>query len=345
MKTTFGKRGYGILRNSLLTGSLLIPISGLLAASALNLQHKKPPAFPLSLFAQATEDDYIGESKCVSCHKPWAASFERSAHASYVRDPHMGKDRHGCESCHGPGKVHLDHRGSAKEIRQFTFGFIRANAKQIGDACLRCHADTLSESHWRGTGHARADISCIDCHRIHQPEPNEQEVLKAHAAPESIRKPIFVAAAERRPLLKADEPTLCGRCHRRETAEFRHNYHHPVPEGRMICSDCHDVHPSKSAPKRIASVKDSCVTCHADKSGPFVFEHDMIGGGNGDGCNECHRPHGSPNPRLLNAFSRGLCNQCHTDKSTNHFPGQTCWTAGCHVGIHGSNTDAHLLRR
>jgi predicted CXXCH cytochrome family protein len=70
-----------------------------------------------------------------------------------------------------------------------------------------------------------------------------------------------------------------------------------------------------------------------------VYEHDPVAGWMGDGCNDCHRSHGSANPRLLKSFSRGLCAQCHTDKSAAHYPGRTCWRAGCHVSLHGSNTD------
>src|SRR5436305_356849 len=89
MKTPFGICGYGLLRNGLLVIVFLLSITGLLAASALSPSKvEKPVQFPLSLFKQAEEGDYIGESKCVNCHKPQAAGFERSVHASYVRDPH-----------------------------------------------------------------------------------------------------------------------------------------------------------------------------------------------------------------------------------------------------------------
>jgi predicted CXXCH cytochrome family protein len=105
------------------------------------------------------------------------------------------------------------------------------------------------------------------------------------------------------------------------------------------------LHPSASAPKAINLGKDNCVSCHADVAGPFVYEHDPVEGGIGKGCLECHDPHGSHNPKLLNSFSRGLCAQCHTDKLANHFPGHSCWDSGCHVALHGSNTDPHFLTR
>ena len=91
--------------------------------------------------------------------------------------------------------------------------------------------------------------------------------------------------------------------------------------------------------------RELCVTCHGNVAGPFVYEHDPVVGLTGEGCMECHRPHGSNNPKLLTTFSRGACAQCHTDKANNHFPGRTCWQSGCHVAIHGSNTDPFLLHR
>src|SRR5690242_1840444 len=70
---------------------------------------KKAPNFPASLFAQATEEDYVGDKKCVGCHKNYVESFELSPHAPFSRDSHRSRDRQGCESCHGPGKPHIDH--------------------------------------------------------------------------------------------------------------------------------------------------------------------------------------------------------------------------------------------
>jgi predicted CXXCH cytochrome family protein len=80
-----------------------------------------------------------------------------------------------------------------------------------------------------------------------------------------------------------------------------------------------------------------CVSCHRDKEGPFLFEHDPIVNEISESCLACHTPHGSGNVQLLKLGSRGLCMQCHSDK-TNHFPGPRCWTSGCHTRVHGSNT-------
>ncbi|HZO91066.1 MAG TPA: cytochrome c3 family protein [Chthonomonadaceae bacterium] len=323
---------------------------------------QKLPPFPLSLFAQATPDDYVDEKSCIRCHAKSHNTFVRSPHAPFVNDTRDPIDKHGCQSCHGPGRPHIAHLKNRAELYNYVISYTRATPIQGAMACLRCHADTMTLAHWRRTGHAHADVGCNACHQIHQDlEDTDKSAQHSKASTQFPRARVFVAAAEPRKLLKADEATLCGQCHPREVNEFRQNFHHPVPEGRMVCSDCHEIHPRHETERQEAAqprfgrsqldrihlrgASDMCVTCHPETAGPFVFEHDPVTGLSGDGCLECHRPHGSHNPRLLTLFSRGACNQCHTDKANNHFPGRTCWQTGCHVGVHGSNTDRFLLQR
>jgi DmsE family decaheme c-type cytochrome len=186
-------------------------------------------------------------------------------------------------------------------------------------------------------------LSCINCHQIHpkpyDPNPGGKDRGLA-------KRQVFAATKDSNPLLRADESTLCAECHKPEIADFRKNSHHPIPEGRMNCSDCHSIHPTTADRLKVKTLKDKCVTCHADIAGPFAFEHDPVAGWIGGGCNECHNPHGSQNPQLLKSFSRGMCAQCHTAQGgANHHPGQTCWTSGCHVAVHGSNHDPRLLSK
>jgi predicted CXXCH cytochrome family protein len=96
------------------------------------------------------------------------------------------------------------------------------------------------------------------------------------------------------------------------------------------------------------SVQETCLQCHQEVRGPFVYEHEPVKAeGLGEGCLECHRPHGSPNRKLEVLFSRGLCIRCHADiqqQPTHRFRKGDCWQGGCHVAIHGSNHSAFLLR-
>ncbi|MBS1722900.1 MAG: hypothetical protein JSS66_08105 [Armatimonadetes bacterium] len=298
-------------------------------------QAKKPTSQADRLFARAKPDDYMSEAGCAECHAKVSENFAASPHAAFVSDESLPLDKRGCQGCHGPGHIHQAEKDP--EVISFT----SMSPKESSAACLRCHEKTMSASHWKRTEHARADLSCVSCHKIH---PDSEPNLGPGAEKKDPRAPFFVAKQEPKLMLKADESTLCGSCHQSTLAEFRGASHHPVPEGRVACSDCHSVHPTKDAKVNHDLIKGKCVTCHTEKAGPFVYEHDPVAGFTGRGCEECHRPHGTNNPKLLNSVTRGLCAQCHTDKLAKHYPGQTCWTAGCHVSTHGSNTDPRFLK-
>lgn len=341
----------------------IVPLTGLLAASIAGpdvrrKETKREPSFPQRLFDQAKAEDYLDENLCVECHGDSHKSWNRSPHALFVNDPHKPIDRRGCQSCHGPGGPHISHLKDEDHPYDYIISYTRVKPEEGAAACLRCHTDTLTTAHWRRTGHARAGVGCTACHQMHWPdrlgrnrEKPRPEDEKPSAKPEqpranqSVRNPIYTAAPEPKALLKADEATLCGACHRKESSEFRNNFHHPVPEGRMVCSDCHEVHANREQHTQLRTHKSNCVTCHPDVAGPFVYEHEPTSDLGGQGCLDCHKPHGSHNPSLLNTFSRGQCNQCHSDKAVNHYPGRSCWQSGCHVAVHGSNHDKHLFSR
>lgn len=295
----------------------------------------KEPSQAQKLFARATPDDYMSETGCAECHSEISANFPASPHAALTSDSSLPIDKKGCQGCHGPGHIHQAEENA--EVISFT----KMSPKESSAACLRCHEKTLSEFHWKRTEHARADLSCVSCHQIHT---DTDKALGHGVKKMDPRSAAFVAKVEAKAMLKADEATLCGSCHPASIAEFRGANHHPVPEGRVVCSDCHSAHPSKNEKVSHDAFKGKCVTCHTEKAGPFIYEHDPVAGFTGDGCQECHRPHGTNNPKMLNSVTRGLCAQCHTDKLAQHYPGQTCWTAGCHVASHGSNTDSHFLK-
>lgn len=292
------------------------------------------------LFARAKADDFMGDEGCVDCHGTKVKAFGESPHAAYMKDEKLPLERRGCEGCHGPGMIHqADENAEVIAFRKMT-------PKESAAACLRCHESTLSDAHWKRSEHARAGLSCVSCHQIHPDSPPDFEKGTVDKGKlDDTKKPVFVARVQPTNLLKADEAKLCGTCHGAQAAEFRLSTHHPIPEGRMQCSDCHNVHPSKKEKISKSFDKEACVKCHAEVAGPFVHEHDPVAGHTGSGCMECHKPHGSSNPKLLNSFSRGLCAQCHTEKLARHFPGRTCWTSGCHVAPHGSNTSPNLLSR
>lgn len=312
-------------------GALLLGVSGFAQKAEGKSQAER-------LFARAKEDDFMGDEGCAGCHAEKAANFKASPHAALVADSKLPKNKQGCEGCHGPGGIH-----QADENAE-VISFRKMSPQESTAACLRCHAGTLASSHWKTTAHAKAGLACVTCHQIH---PDSEPTLAAKGlkkgSANDTKAPIYNAKFEPRALLMASELVVCGQCHGPQAAEFRLATHHPVPEGRMECSDCHATHPTTKERTKKWTDRDACVKCHADFAGPFVFEHDPVAGHTGEGCVECHKPHGSHNNKMLNSFSRGVCAQCHTEKLSQHYPGQTCWNSGCHVAPHGSNRSRQFL--
>ncbi len=149
------------------------------------------------------------------------------------------------------------------------------------------------------------------------------------------------------------EETVCYTCHADVRGQFNLPNHHPVPEGRMTCSDCHDPHKGSilaGGGTSLLSENEMCLRCHPAQQGPFVFEHEAVR----EGCTTCHNPHGSVNPKLLVNRNSNLCLKCHFVQQqgaqlliggsdhTLRLQQGTCWTAGCHEAVHGSRVNPQL---
>jgi predicted CXXCH cytochrome family protein len=265
----------------------------------------------------------------------------------------------GCETCHGPGKAHADAEQDAagdpaKELAgtKLIFSF-HGSPKQNSARCLTCHITSRQQEMFDHSQHAVAGISCDECHAAHlvreAKEPRVAGVQYAQAAffeapqiPETTR---WLHSS----LLKESEPELCFSCHGNIQAQFALPIHHRVPEGLMKCTDCHNPHGSINRASLNAPYWETCVKCHVEKRGPFVFEHAAV---RVEGCIVCHNPHGSTNHfMLVRREGRELCLQCHTGfHAQAQVPHSRLGfqTSGectrCHVAVHGSNLDANFLR-
>jgi len=292
-------------------------------------QEKKASALPAG---------YAGSIMCRGCHPDISANFFRNAHFKSSVDDRIKFEQKGCESCHGPGKAHIEAKGDKSKI----IAFSQLSPKQSLDNCLNCHTQQLGRANIRRSSHTTADVVCTNCHSIHK-------------------------AATPKQLLAKPQTDLCYGCHSNVQAQFSMPVKHRVNEGFMQCSDCHNPHGGDAPPTRMSvrprmmahglQNEEACLKCHVDKRGPFVFEHAAV---RVDGCSSCHVPHGGMNARLLNrpqVFT--LCLECHNGAGNfgrqgdgiNLTPGshsltdpkyQNCTV--CHVRIHGSNSHASFLR-
>lgn len=260
---------------------------------------------------------YVGSQMCATCHTEIAHSFADNPHARMVM---MHGDKGlTCENCHGPGQAHIEGGGDVTKI----FRFDKASAQQIDAKCLSCHAG--AHPNFLRSPHARAGVSCLSCHSIH------------HAKTDAD-------------LLLASQPNLCFGCHTDVKAQFAMPFHHPVEEGAVKCTDCHDPHGTFQAFQLRSTVDQNrvCTRCHTDVRGPFVYEHPAV---KAVGCLGCHNPHGSENARLLNMPAiNSLCNQCHSPVAGDTFHSMGAGSSeltpctSCHTMIHGSNINAAFIR-
>jgi DmsE family decaheme c-type cytochrome len=266
---------------------------------------------------QADPSQYVGSEVCASCHDENAKKFADNPHTK-ISLMHGGSAAT-CESCHGPGKAHVEGGGDVTKI----FNPAKHSTKEVDATCLNCHAGAHPD--FERSPHAKADVGCVGCHSIHKSEDKEH-------------------------LLKASQPTLCFQCHTDEKPQFDMPFHHKVNEGLIKCSDCHDVHGTFEK-SNLRSRNDSnliCTKCHTEKRGPFVYEHTPV---KGEGCMGCHTPHGSQNARMLNMPNVNLlCNQCHSPVAAGTVHGMNAGSSeltpctDCHTMIHGSNMNVAFIR-
>lgn len=265
-----------------------------------------------------------GDAKCTSCHD----QDEKSVLA-------IGKTRHGatgdsrtptCSSCHGESLKHADHKGGNRPLpdRAFTKNTITPVGAR-NDACMSCHKGG-NRMNWAGSKHQSGDVACTTCHKVH----NQHDTVRE----------------------KATQTEVCYSCHKEQRAQANRASHHPIVEGKVACSNCHNPHGS-SGPKLLHknTVVETCYTCHAEKRGPFLWEHPPAT----DDCTNCHTPHGSMHASLLKTKPPYLCQQCHdfTQHPGTAYSGRGLPVAAggvapaqqqllraclnCHTQVHGSN--------
>ena len=271
---------------------------------------------------QAQANNFVGEETCVTCHEAEGKSIHATLHgkAQNVRTPAGRTAGQSCEVCHGPGQKHAD-SGNKEDIRRFD----TLNARDANATCLTCH-NKGPHADWQGSMHDARNVACASCHSVHAPK-SERFQLKTATATET-----------------------CESCHKQEAMKIRKSGHMPVREGKMDCTSCHTPHGSNNVRMLKAgnSLNEACASCHAEKRGPFLWDH----AAGRENCASCHDPHGSNNDRMLVAKLPMLCQRCHIGtkhpstiydapdlkSKSNRLIGRGC--VNCHAQIHGSNSPA-----
>ncbi len=219
-------------------------------------------------------------------------------------------------------------------------------AEYVGsESCIECHE--AEYKYFQLTDHASVAIDITD----EEAEAGQAEACEACHGPGSLH---LEDVDDKSKIIRADAETACFNCHLDVKGKFMLQHHHPVPEGRMFCYDCHDMHGSDvraTGGKMLLGAgllgqDEKCFKCHKEQRGPFVFEHEAMR----EGCTVCHTPHGSINDKLLVAGQTITCIRCHIEGSQgefhhNTYPIATLYNCiDCHSQVHGSNNAASSLR-
>lgn len=256
-------------------------------------------------------------AKCRQCHKEVVESFALDAHgksAKFLNDSRTTT----CEKCHGDGEKH-----NASTLPQDIINPPNLTKREANESCLQCHSRDRTHHAWRGGPHDRKDISCLSCHSAHHSKSEDNMLTR-----------------------RTDEET-CLSCHNDRRADFfkrsTHLFRTELRNQKVGCASCHNPHGGEG-PKMLTnhSVNGLCYTCHAEKRGPYLWDHPPVR----ENCLNCHSPHGSNNAKLLTARAHMVCQQCHIHMLPRHSTtagkpldiwslNRGCVT--CHAQIHGSN--------
>jgi DmsE family decaheme c-type cytochrome len=317
----------------------VVTVAVLAAAQSPSPVQTAAPVPPASVQAVLQKD-----ASCTKCH---GATEEHSAMLIYqTRHGNKADARTpGCRDCHGESDAHLKDPGTAADVNFAAKSKHLSPASVRNASCLKCHeTSVLPRTNWSGSQHEVRGVACTNCHNIH--------------------------AAEQKVLNKLTQAEVCFACHQAQRAQIHRVSTHPLAvtslasSVKMACSDCHNPHGS-NGPKLLvkSSVNETCYTCHAEKRGPFLWEHAPVA----DDCTNCHTPHGSANAPLLKARAPWLCQECHSgdhgaqiNSAANLAGGSVTTVNGiqqpgaatprvqasaraclnCHVLVHGSNHPA-----
>ena len=267
-----------------------------------------------------------GADTCIACHDDAVSlAVFRTPHGAPTdsRSP-FGHGQLQCEACHGPGDAHAARvRRGQDRPPVIRFGSDMPDAVGVQNGvCLECHDGSVAFG-WHGGPHDNDEVACADCH-------------SSHAALDPVMQ-------------TGTQPDVCFDCHQLQRSETLKAFSHPFFEGKMACDGCHAPHgDSPDTTFARQTLNDTCFECHAEKRGPYLWEHAPVS----EDCGLCHSPHGSNHPGMLTARAPLLCQSCHSQDGhpsiehdadglagsglpSQYLLGQSC--LNCHEQVHGSN--------
>ncbi len=258
----------------------------------------------------------VSPGVCYQCH-------EEKRQYQEIAGPHQicGPNGFNCTTCHDP------HGNLLESSRK--------------DLCLQCHGEGSPTLAWHSSTHDLEDVACTDCHN---PHPNTHVPRIVNISHTDVSRP-------KRKAMSVDQPQACYKCHPDIYGMNSLPSHHPIKEGRMVCTDCHDAHGQFEGNLKADTVNMVCYRCHAEKQGPFIYEHPPVT----EDCSYCHNPHGTVANNLLRQPETFLCLRCHSghrerhgfldvDTDVAHQGAFFTNCTRCHTQIHGSDLPSDVKK-
>jgi len=195
----------------------------------------------------------LTDENCQDCHLDIEENWSHSPHAHAYDDPIFQEQWIGlgspdnCLACHTTNFISSTGEYESEGIScRSCHGTTTEDhppkvisTKADVDYCGSCHTTTLSE--WRKTGHATANVGCMDCH-----DPHSQNSLFE------------------------DPDDLCINCHQEGMGDYLNDLH---VQKEIGCVDCHAlVIPPEFSPEdgivptghTFSISPQTCVACHTD---------------------------------------------------------------------------------
>ncbi len=273
------------------------------------------------------------EVECGKCHRAPApggivayAGIAFATCSSCHKDPHAGKFKKPCESCHvttgwNAGVAsHFDHTTTRFPLR----------GKHATVPCERCHRG-------KETGAARFVIKqfgkCADCHA----DPHKGKFVPAGATKpceqchgesgwKEGRAKVFDHGQTRFALRDAHRSATCEKCHG-TVQQPAMKASIAQRQAAYACEDCHkDMHRGQF----VAAGRTACDRCHTERTFiPPVFgqaDHQrttfpLVGAHGAVACVECHKKTtiGGESMRQFHWDRQQLCKDCHKDVHQGQF--------------------------
>ena len=210
------------------------------------------PAQPAATAAMPPGDNYVGAETCKGCHEE---AFNKFSHTRmgriFLKQARNPQEANACESCHGPGKDHVDAGGGKGKGGLITFAKNdRTPVEKRNAVCLSCHTKG-ARIFWQGSAHESRDVACTNCHTV----------MEEHSP--------------RNALAKATDLETCGTCHLKQRAQQMRSSHMPLREGKMGCTSCHNPHGTVTENLLKARAPYLCHQCHTPH-GPNVPQSELL---------------------------------------------------------------------